>query len=134
MKGNFKKLPLGKLKHQFLHSMIKNHISDLKERDKRVIVGSKIGEDAAVIDMGDKYLVAKTDPITFATDEIGYYVVNVNVNDLVCTGAIPKWFQSTILLPESATEQIIERIFKNKRISKDRRYKYSNRKFIFSNW
>jgi hydrogenase maturation factor len=112
MKGNFKKLPLGKLKHQFLHSMIKNHISDLKIRDKRVIVGSKIGEDAAVIDMGDKYLVAKTDPITFATDEIGYYVVNVNVNDLVCTGAIPRWFQSTILLPESATKQLIERIFR----------------------
>ena len=73
-----------------------------------------IGEDAAVIDMGDKYLVAKTDPITFATDVIGYYAVNVNVNDIVCMGAEPKWFQSTILLPEkNTTEELVENIFKN---------------------
>ncbi|MHA1274587.1 MAG: AIR synthase-related protein [Promethearchaeota archaeon] len=64
--------------------------------------------------MGDKYIVTKTDPITFATDEIGYYVVNINVNDIVCTGALPKWFQSTILLPEGiTTEDLIEKIFKN---------------------
>lgn len=112
MKGNSKIFPIGKLKHNFLHKMIKEYISDLEVHDKRIIVGSKIGEDAAVIDMGDKYLVAKTDPITFATDEIGYYVVNVNVNDVVCTGAKPKWFQSTILLPESTTEQLIANIFK----------------------
>ena len=112
MKGNSTIFPIGKLKHNFLHKMIKGYISDLEVHDKRIIVGSKIGEDAAVIDMDDKYLVAKTDPITFATDEIGYYVVNVNVNDVVCTGAKPKWFQSTILLPESITEQLIENIFK----------------------
>jgi hydrogenase maturation factor len=77
-------------------------------------MGSQIGEDAAVLEMGDKYLVAKTDPITFVTDEIGYYAVNVNVNDVVCTGATPKWFQSTILLPAGSTdEHLIEYIFKN---------------------
>ncbi|MCK4687363.1 MAG: hydrogenase expression/formation protein, partial [Candidatus Lokiarchaeota archaeon] len=81
--------------------MLKDFASDLINQDKRVIMGSKIGEDAAVIDMGNKYLVAKTDPITFTTDEIGYYAVNVNVNDVVCMGAKPKWFQSTILLPEN---------------------------------
>jgi hydrogenase maturation factor len=64
--------------------------------------------------MGDKYLVAKTDPITFVTDEIGYYAVHVNVNDVVCTGATPKWFQSTILLPAGLTDgDLIEYIFKN---------------------
>ncbi|MFW9949960.1 MAG: AIR synthase related protein [Candidatus Thorarchaeota archaeon] len=77
-------------------------------------MGSNLGEDAAVIDMGDKFLVAKTDPITFTSDAIGYYVVNVNVNDIVCTGATPKWFQSTILLPEKKTNiELIESIFKD---------------------
>jgi hydrogenase maturation factor len=104
----------GKLKHDFLEKLLKNYVSDLDIQDKRVIVSSKIGEDAAVIDMGEKYLVAKTDPVTFATDEIGYYVVNVNVNDVVCMGAIPKWFQSTILLPEKITnEDLIRQIFKS---------------------
>ncbi len=105
------KFTLGKLKHKFLAQLLSN----IEINDNRVIMGSKIGEDAAVIDIpGPNYLVAKTDPITFATDEIGYYSVIVNVNDLVCTGAKPKWFQSTILLPEKlATSRMINKIFKN---------------------
>jgi hydrogenase maturation factor len=105
---------LGKLQHRELEALIKDYISDLELKDDQIISGSKVGEDAAVIDTGeDYYLVVKTDPITFATDEIGYYVVNVNVNDVVCTGAKPKWFQTTILLPEkSTTEKLIRSIFK----------------------
>ncbi|MFX1259875.1 MAG: AIR synthase family protein [Promethearchaeota archaeon] len=100
---------LGKLKHKYLAKLLSN----LEIQDNRVIMGSKLGEDAAVIDIpGENYLVAKTDPITFATSQIGYYVVNINVNDLVCTGAQPKWFQSTILLPqENTTDELVDTIF-----------------------
>jgi hydrogenase maturation factor len=111
---NKKFFSVGKLKHDFLAKILKKFVSTLEIKDKRIIMGSKVGEDAAVIDIGDKYLVAKTDPITFATDEIGYYAVNVNVNDVACTGARPKWFQSTILLPEKeTTEELIENIFRS---------------------
>ena len=114
MRDQNTRLLIGKLKHDFLAKMLNNFVTDVDIKDKRVIVGSKIGEDAAVIDMGERYLIAKTDPITFATDEIGYYAVNVNVNDIVCMGGTPKWFQSTILLPEkNTTEDLIENIFKN---------------------
>jgi len=108
---NFK---VGKLRHDTIAKIIENYISDLELKDPRLIQGSKIGEDAAVIDMGDKYLISKTDPITFATDAIGYYVVNINVNDIICMGATPKWFQSTILLPEKDTDSnLVEAIFKD---------------------
>ena len=93
MRENQNKFLIGKLKHKFLNKMLKNFVSSTQLKDSRVVVGPQIGEDAAVIDMGDKYLVAKTDPITFVTDEIGYYAVNINVNDVVCMGATPKWFQ-----------------------------------------
>ncbi len=111
MRRNGNKFALGKLKHKYLAELI----SGIEIYDERVISGSKIGEDAAVIDIpGDNYLVAKTDPITFATDQIGYYVVNINVNDLVCTGAKPQWFQSTILLPEKeTTAKLIKKIFED---------------------
>lgn len=106
-------LEVGKLRHSTIAKIIENYISDLEIKDPRIVQGSKIGEDAAVIDMGDKYLISKTDPITFVTDSIGYYVVNINVNDIICTGATPKWFQSTILLPEKATNnELVESIFK----------------------
>jgi len=109
MKRSKAKFALGKLKHDYLSRLLSN----IEIHDSRVIMGSKIGEDAAIINIpGDNYLVVKTDPITFATDKIGYYAVNVNVNDLVCSGAKPKWFQSTILLPEKNTSrELIESIF-----------------------
>jgi hydrogenase maturation factor len=43
--------------------------------------------------------VAKSDPITFATDQIGYYAVNVCVNDLAVAGATPRFYFPTVLLP-----------------------------------
>ena len=102
-------LPLGKLDFSLLDKMLKKYQSKF---DSRLIIGPKIGEDAAVIEYQDRYLVAKTDPITFATEKIGWYAVQVNANDIATRGAVPKWFQATILLPEKkTTEALIDRIF-----------------------
>lgn len=83
--------------------------------DPRVVVGPKIGEDAAVIDLRDKtdrYWVVSSDPITFTTKEIGYYGVVVNLNDIATMGAIPKWFLGTLLFPEGTDLRIIEKVFR----------------------
>ena len=80
-------------------------------KDPKVLLGPKVGEDAAVIDMGDRLLVASSDPITFATDLIGWYAVQVNANDVACTGGTPKWFLANLLMPEGASEAEAERIF-----------------------
>jgi hydrogenase maturation factor len=80
--------------------------------DARLIAGPGIGEDVAVIDMGARYLVVKTDPITFATDQIGWYAVNVNANDIATSGARPLWMLNTILLPAGHTSPtLVESIF-----------------------
>ena len=79
--------------------------------DPRVLLGPKVGEDAAVVDMGNSLLVAKSDPITFATEDIGWYSVQVNANDLACTGGVPKWFLATLLLPTTYTEAEAEAIY-----------------------
>jgi hydrogenase maturation factor len=82
-------------------------LDEYRLEDQRVVLGARIGEDAAVLDMGERYLVAKTDPITFATDQIGWYAVHVNANDLVTTGARPLWFLATVLLPEESSDQTL---------------------------
>lgn len=80
--------------------------------DSRVVLGPGLGHDAAVIDLGDRYLATKSDPITFATDEIGWYVVHINANDIACVGATPRWFIATLLLPEErTTPALVEQIF-----------------------
>ena len=100
-------IPVGKLPAQLLQQMLADYVTD----DPRVVVGPRVGEDAAVIDMGDRYLVVATDPITFATDEIGWYAVNVNANDVACCGAVPRWFLATLLLPEAGTTaELVESI------------------------
>src|SRR5438128_4081233 len=81
-------------------------------RDPRVVVGARVGEDAAVIDMGDRYLVATTDPITFTTDEAAWYALHVNANDVAVRGARPRWFLATLLLPEgTTTDESVETLF-----------------------
>ena len=86
-------------------------LNDVDTSDPRVVVGPRVGEDAALIDFGDRYLVAKTDPITFATDLIGWYMVNVNANDIAAMGATPKWLLATVLLPEGASENQATEVF-----------------------
>ena len=92
-------LPVGKLPLEHLRSLLRDPPKD----DPRLLIGPQIGEDAAVIDAGDRYLVVATDPITFATDHIGRYAVHVNANDVAVLGARPLWFFVVMLLPESRT-------------------------------
>jgi len=101
-------LPVGKLDATLLGRLLAGQAI----QDERVVVGPRVGEDVAVIDMGDRYLLAKSDPITFATEEIGWYAVNVNANDIATAGAAPKWFLATLLLPEGqTTPTLVEGLF-----------------------
>ncbi len=101
-------LPLGKLPPDRLAQLLRQ----IATPDPSVLLGPGVGRDCAVIDLGsDQLLVAKSDPITFATDEIGWYAVHVNANDLATTGATPCWFMATVLLPQSIEPAAIDRIF-----------------------
>jgi hydrogenase expression/formation protein HypE len=101
-------LPVGKLRPAFLGALLTRH----PITDPRVFVGPRVGEDAAVLDMGDRFLVATSDPITFATDDPAWYAVQVNVNDIAVRGACPRWFLATLLLPEGRTdEDAVARLF-----------------------
>lgn len=103
-------LPLGKLKSEILTELLEKHRQDFRET--RVIMGPQTGVDVSVIKTGTKYIVIKTDPITFATDSIGWYAVNINANDIATSGAKPMYFQPTVLLPEKkTTKELVDKIF-----------------------
>jgi hydrogenase maturation factor len=94
-------LPVGKLPPEMLARLLVAAPLD----DPRVLVGPGVGLDCAVIDLGEQLLVCKSDPITFATDQLGDYLVQVNANDLATTGATPNWLLVTLLLPENAADE-----------------------------
>jgi hydrogenase expression/formation protein HypE len=81
--------------------------------DPRVVLGPAFGQDAAVIDLGPQYLILKSDPVTFTTEDIGWYAVHVNANDVAVMGARPAWFQSTIIVPPHTAPGIVRRIFRD---------------------
>lgn len=104
--------PVGKLPMEVLQDLLEH----CRKADPRLIAGPTVGEDVAVIDMGDRYIVVKTDPITFASDQIGWYAVYVNANDIATSGARPLWMLNTVLLPEGKTNlEVVHTIFRQLR-------------------
>lgn len=101
--------PVGKLPTEALERILRRYAFS---SDPRVLIGPGIGQDAAVISFGTRALVTKSDPITFATERLGWYAAHINANDIAAMGATPKWFLATLLLPEGlTTPALIDRIF-----------------------
>ena len=104
-----KRLLTGKLPLDILERMLKRYSL---ASSKGLLIGPKIGEDCAIIDLNGSCIAISTDPITLASDLIGYYSVIINANDIAVTGIKPRWFTVSILIPErDANEDILESIF-----------------------
>ncbi|MEM2194436.1 MAG: AIR synthase family protein [Candidatus Methanomethylicia archaeon] len=81
--------------------------------DYRVLVGPSIGEDAAIIDLGDHVLAVHSDPITGAVKHIGWLAVNIAANDIASRGISPRWLSLTLLLPEGCLLSDLEDIMRD---------------------
>ncbi len=89
-------LPTGKLPADLLEESI----GTIASADPAVLVGARLGEDAAAVDVSDaEILVLASDPITLAADDVARYAVLVNANDIATSGALPRWFLTTLLFP-----------------------------------
>lgn len=104
-----KTLTVGKIPKDVLSRLV---FTCLGTPNERVLKGPKLGEDAALLDMGDRVLIAKANPITGAESKIGWLAVHINANDVVARGGKPLWYLSVILLPEGAHENLLETIMK----------------------
>ena len=67
--------------------------------DRDLLQGPGIGRDAAIIDWGDRALVATADPITFVDSGAARLAVAINANDILAVGAEPRWLLATVLAP-----------------------------------
>ena len=101
------RFPTGKVPSDVLRRVV---LSKLGVESDRILQGPHVGEDAAVIDMGDRVAVVATDPITGAVGSIGWLAVHINANDVASTGARPLWFLCVTLLPEGAGEELLTEI------------------------
>jgi len=97
----------GKVSMEILKETI---FKNLGFKRKEVVLGPKEGMDGAVLDFGNRSLIASMDPITGAEERIGWLAVNVNANDVATFGVKPAFFLSGILIPEKANKEKINEI------------------------
>lgn len=105
--ARFHRFRTGKVPSDVLRRVVFNRLGVTSDR---LLQGPGVGEDAAVIDDGNKVLVVATDPITGAIGNVGWLAVHINANDIASTGARPLWFLCATLLPEDADEELLEEI------------------------
>lgn len=86
----------GKLPPRLLQRAVLAHRG---ARRPDVLLGPAVGEDAAVIDLGDELCVIASDPITGAAAGAGRLAVHVAANDVAVTGAAPVGVQVVLLWP-----------------------------------
>ena len=101
------KFPPGKVPTEILQKIVFKHLGT---RRRDVILGPAVGEDAAIVKVGEKALAIATDPVTGAEEWLGWLAVHVSANDVATCGVQPLWFSSCILLPESSNEELVEGI------------------------
>lgn len=92
------------------YDQLRKILAKLSREDSSVILGPAIGEDAALIDLGEKVLVVHADPITGAEKDIGWLSVHVAANDIATRGVRPRWLLSVILLPERSGEKLLNEL------------------------
>ncbi len=97
----------GKLPQDLLKSLL----SRLSKPGEEVIIPPQVGEDACVIEQKKQFIVCTTDPVTFTSEHIGHYALNVNANDVATMGATPRWFLATLLVPPGFGRKQITCIF-----------------------
>ncbi len=102
-----KRLLPGKVPSEILTKIVFNKMPLDSER---VIVGPALGQDAAIIRVGDRDLIITTDPITGSIKSIGWLAVHINANDVATHGVPPRWMLTTILLPKESTESMLDTI------------------------
>ncbi|WP_069806766.1 AIR synthase family protein [Vulcanisaeta thermophila] len=100
-----------KLSNELLRELV---LTRTGVKDPAVIVGPGVGEDAAVVDLGQgKYLVTHTDPITGAVENLGWLAIHIPANDIAVRGVRPRWFLLTLLLPSGFDVQGIAGIMRD---------------------
>jgi len=97
----------GKVPTEILQEVV---FRSLGAKRNDVVLGPSVGEDAAIIRVGEETAVIATDPVTGAEEWLGWLAVNVSANDVATCGVEPRWFSSCLLLPRHAEKQLIAKI------------------------
>jgi len=93
-------MKIGKLPNDVLNDIV---INSIHNKRSEILTRPEIGEDCAAFNIDNDTCVMSTDPITGAVNNIGKIAVNVALNDIASSGAIPFGIMLNILIPPNGT-------------------------------
>ncbi len=101
-------LPVGKVPPELLRKIVAPAAAT---EDDSVVGRPAIGVDTgAFATPSGELTVVTSDPITFPTDSPARYLTTINVNDLVTTGARPRWCTVNLLFPPGSAPFQVDRV------------------------
>lgn len=94
-------------------TLLEKCLSEAVLEDPWVVQGPGTGADAAIVHPSEDFLVISSDPVTFTPADSGEHLLSIIVNDIVTTGAYPRWLSLTYLLPVGTTEASVKSLFRS---------------------
>lgn len=105
---------IGKVSDEFFRRAI---LPNLGSKDPKVLLGPKMGCDAAVIDLGTEKMVIAEDPIFpvpgLPLSAFGWFTVHIGASDVAVMGVKPQHMTYTLLAPPETSESDLEEIAKS---------------------
>lgn len=99
---------IGKINDDFFRRAILPHTGAAAPE---VVVGPRMGVDAAVLKVGEEYLVVAEDPIfpgsTMTPADYGWITVHIGASDVAVMGVRPQFMTYSLLLPPETPENYI---------------------------
>lgn len=104
----------GKVNDDFFQKNVLPFTGELKPE---VIIGPRMGVDAAILKIGDQYMAIAEDPIfpsmTMSADDFAYVTVHIGASDVAVMGIKPRFMTYSLLLPPETEESYVEELIKS---------------------
>ncbi|MBC7323817.1 MAG: AIR synthase, partial [Moorella sp. (in: Bacteria)] len=105
---------IGKVNDDFFRRAILPHTGAAAPE---VVVGPRMGVDAAVLKIGEEYLAVAEDPIfpgpTTSPDDFGWITVHIGASDVAVMGVKPEFMTYSLLLPPGTPQTYIAELVKS---------------------
>lgn len=105
---------IGKVNDNFFRQAILPHTGAAAPQ---LVVGPRMGVDAAVLKLGEEYLAIAEDPIfpgpTTSPDDFGWITVHIGASDVAVMGIKPQFMTYSLLLPPGTPEDYIAELVKS---------------------
>lgn len=97
---------LGKLSPELLETVVFPFRGSSRDE---VLLGAGLGRDCGVMRLGKELLAVTCDPITGVSEFLGFFAVQVVMNDLVCSGAEPLAVLVSLLFPPETPLEVMRK-------------------------